>query len=612
VQYKLILIEGIGDSQKERTTGRKKRSMSWLWGKKDDGGTSEIHNDEDNGKDAAIPNNERDDDDVDDDDVSDEYDDMSDNDESSDDSSLDDSSDDDDSLVMNLVESNSTDDDISIIEKPDDFETDSDSDSDDEDGAVSGQASNYAERENPEDEDLNKGNADISTSKSKDTSRKEQHPSKNNSENDDPVTSFWEKQSLLVLAAEHDRVDILKALLKDENEEKETLLNSGIPPLHLAISFGSVNTAQSLLRMGADPSVRPDIKVVLEQRKNQPEDSKVDIPNIHKFDMITAWELAFGNALYEERGTSKRSSGSWSLFGPNASAEIDGEKSMTTLMNKIVKPVDMAPSKREGIRHAFTAEALRSIGSDEVNRLKQLVNSGMPSSIDIGGKDLYGWAIEMGALECEEFLRPVEAAKYNENADQNGENVVDSLDETSAKETDLDKKQSSFVVHRPDAEETIPQLKNRLDELNSLSTALSICLDNLAEEVSVCHGLLLMGGGASALASHVKSLKDLKIQKSIELEDAQLECMDAERELADLVHSSGDVGKEIAGIASTKFLTRGYDLRIGQSETEENIGDDGNSQLKQSVDTEQLNLKAEIAASENKVRKAEASLGCLS
>ena len=53
--------------------------------------------------------------------------------------------------------------------------------------------------------------------------------------------------------------------------------------------------------MGADPSVRPNIDEVLEDRRNQPEDSKVDIPNIRRFEMITAWELAFGNAAYEEK-----------------------------------------------------------------------------------------------------------------------------------------------------------------------------------------------------------------------------------------------------------------------------------------------------------------------
>merc|ERR1712176_1004718 len=89
----------------------------------------------------------------------------------------------------------------------------------------------------------------------------------------------------------------------------------------------------------------------------------------------------------------------------------------------------------------------------------------------------------------------------------------DNLNKLSTEDHEEEKTSSSFVVHRPDSEETIPQLKNRLDELDSLSMALSTCLDNLAEEVSVCHGLLLMGGGASALASHVRSLRALKAQK---------------------------------------------------------------------------------------------------
>jgi hypothetical protein len=489
--------------------------------------------------------------------------------ESSDESSLENTSDsedeDDDSLVVDLIESMSTedetsDDDISINEE---------------------KPSTEAYQDNP----TNKGD-DV--------------------ENDDPVASFWEKQSLLVLAAEHDRVDILKALLKDENEEKETLLNSGIPPLHLAISFGSVNTAQSLLRMGADPSVRPNIDEVLEQRKNQPEDSKVDIPNIQRFEMITAWELAFGNALYEEKVASKKDSAAWSMFGSTTPAESDG----TSSTNQIVKPVDMAPSKREGIRHAFTAEALRSVGSDEVDRLKQLVYSGMPANIDIGGKDLYGWAVEMGALTCEEFLRPVEAAKYDEKEDVGGENQTHSTGSSgpeaseigengdmharSTKHPEVNEKSSSFVVHRPDAEETIPQLKNRLDELDSLAMALSVCLDNLAEEVSVCHGLLLMGGGASALASHVRSLRDLKAQKLSEMEDAQLECLDAERELDDLVQSTDQIGKEIADMANTNFLAGG--------ETGMN-NDDSADDLKEKQENgmQKLNIKAQIAASENKV-----------
>ena len=49
-----------------------------------------------------------------------------------------------------------------------------------------------------------------------------------------------------------------------------------------------------------------------------------------------------------------------------------------------------------------------------------------------------------------------------------------------------------------------------MDELENLAKALSSFLDNLAEEVSVCSGLLLVGSGGAALASHVRSLKTQK------------------------------------------------------------------------------------------------------
>jgi hypothetical protein len=173
--------------------------------------------------------------------------------------------------------------------------------------------------------------------------------------------------------------------------------------------------------MGADPSITPDINKVLKVRKSQPKDSKVDIPNIRRFDSVTAWELAFGNDLYDKQSMSTSTTKSkWSVFGESAAAS---SISVDKTSKRVVKPVDMAPSKREGIRHAFTAEALRSIGSDEVKRLKQLVDSGMPANIELGGKDLYGWAIEMGSPECEEILRPTKAAKYEINDDIDSQSI---------------------------------------------------------------------------------------------------------------------------------------------------------------------------------------------
>ena len=67
-------------------------------------------------------------------------------------------------------------------------------------------------------------------------------------------------------------------------------------------------------------------------------------------------------------------------------------------------PLNIAPSKLEGIRHAFTAEALRAIGSDEVDRLVQLVDAGIDGSVEAGGKNLLGWAQEMEAAACVQML----------------------------------------------------------------------------------------------------------------------------------------------------------------------------------------------------------------
>jgi hypothetical protein len=403
------------------------------------------------------------------------------------------------------------------------------------------------------------------------------------------VTSFWDKQSLLLLAAEHDRVDILKAILNDEKnneEDKNALMNSGIPPLHIAISFGSTNTTQSLLRMGADPSIRPNVAQVKEQQ-NQNSESKVEIQNMNRFDGISAWELAFGNAAYEKVQSKDGSGSSWPLFGSSNEANSNYGES------PIIRPIKMQPSKREGICHAFTAEALRCIGGDEVDRLKELLRSGMPHTIDIGGKDLYGWAVEMGALKSEEVLRPAEAAKYKDDHTEDAP-----LDTANHLPSDA---ASNGLVHRarvlnrsrPGEDESVPQLHNRLDELESLATALSTCLDNLAEEVSVCHGLLLMSGGASALASHVRSLKSLREQKFEQLAQAQVEWHSSDSELADLVLSTGDVGKEIERIAPSNFLEIDKVRPDKNTDTEKMEGPDEDSQ--------RFELRAQIAAIENKV-----------
>jgi hypothetical protein len=272
----------------------------------------------------------------------------------------------------------------------------------------------------------------------------------------------------------------------------------------------------------------------------------------------------------------------------------------------------MAPSKREGIRHAFTAEALRCIGGDEVDRLGQLLDSGMPPSIDVGGKDLYEWAVQLGGLKCEEFLRPVEALKHRssdvlEDIDLSSVSEIEpaaaSMNGTMVDATSATARQrinGGKVIDRPRHEMTVSLLVNRLDELESLAMALSTCLDSLAEEVSVCHGLLLMGGGASALAAHVKSLKTLQAQRREQLEAAQLELENSELELGQAIHVSGSIGEEVAALASSTVLRQ-------QVEVRNHAFEESDSDLKK-----RQHLLAQIAASENKIMKLRASIADLS
>lgn len=395
-------------------------------------------------------------------------------------------------------------------------------------------------------------------------------------DDDDGTTSFEEKQSVLALAAEHDRVDIIQAILgtnnnspnsnnnitpsknddvdmegaaaavsttttntpsnenlevgiattkssdvtdsttSDDDEqrsERDRLLNpinTGIPPLHIAISYGSLGAVSCLLRMGADPSLRPNSNRIQEYYKRQQNNINVDnesttapppmtpIKNISRFDNMSAWELVFGSSNDNNSISSTDQSSRWSF----------------TANNKKTKTIiDLSSTKKDGIRHSFTAEALRCIGSDEVERLHHLLNAGMPSTIELGNKPLYLWAIDLNATQCQELLRPADQKAENDeeiitNIPTNGNVVVDG-------------QRTSAVLDRTNnnnnEECTYQQLRNKYNELESLSIALSSCLENLAEEVSVCSGLLLVGKGASALATHVRSLKSMKDKKYNEL-----------------------------------------------------------------------------------------------
>jgi hypothetical protein len=390
-------------------------------------------------------------------------------------------------------------------------------------------------------------------------------------EEEEALTSMEEKHSLLKLAAEHDRVDILQSILSSSEEsstpeERLSLLNhKQQPPLHIAVSFGSTNATTCLLRLGANPALRPE-----------PSDMKKIVGR-------TAWELAFGTA---EQGAS--SGTGW--FTPK----------------KGIQPVDMAPSKREGIRHAFTAEALRSIGADDVVRLQQLLKSGMPVDTDIGGdKDIAGWCREMGAAQCLKLVEPNDKDDHEEKkADEDAPNAHNTEMDSSVIVTPVKPKNTKEIMPGSPSTPSLhvrrlsaglndaESLRNRLEELETLAMSLSTYLDNLAEEVSVCHGLLLMGNGASALASHVRALRETQDFLRQDLEDRTSVWADADAELD--LYMRRYMIEDDGTLLPESLLLR-------------------SSSLKRQLSTnDPIQLRAQVGASENKIRKLRASIADMS
>ena len=393
-------------------------------------------------------------------------------------------------------------------------------------------------------------------------------------EEEEALTSLEEKHSLLKLAAEHDRVDILQSILSSSEEsstpeERLALLNhKEQPPLHIAVSFGSTNATTCLLRLGANPSLRPE-----------PSDMKKIVGR-------TAWELAFGTP----NGNEDSSSSGW--FTPK----------------KGVPPVDMAPSKREGIRHAFTAEALRSIGADDAARLEQLLASGMPGNTDIGGdKDIAGWCREMGATNCLKLVvkeeSKEESVEEEKKADEGTSTVNEPILDASPPATPITRKNTNDVapgssltpslIRRVSSDmNDVESLHNRLEEFDTLAMSLSTYLDNLAEEVSVCHGLLLMGNGASALASHVRALRETQDFLRNDLQDRTTSWANTEAEL--------------------DFYMRRYMIDDINDVVPDMTLKRTASQTRRWSSNDPMQLKAQLGASENKIRKLRASIADMS
>ena len=151
----------------------------------------------------------------------------------------------------------------------------------------------------------------------------EEEEDEDEDEEDDERPTLEEQRSLLSLAAEHDRVDVIQELLRDATLH-DTLLAGVVhpdvvrggegdddarsfvpPPLHAAVAHGSTNASSCLLRMGADPSVRPAVPSAYltggnnrmpRRRSSSGHSGMEEDGNYRKYHDMSAWELAFGSS----------------------------------------------------------------------------------------------------------------------------------------------------------------------------------------------------------------------------------------------------------------------------------------------------------------------------
>jgi hypothetical protein len=178
-------------------------------------------------------------------------------------------------------------------------------------------------------------------------------------------------------------------------------------------------------------------------------------------------------------------------------------------------------------------------------------------------------------------------------------------------------KEDWLVVH---AQDSMESLKNQVEEMEALSVALSTCLDNLAEEVTVCHGLLLTDTAAGAsLASHVKFLKDLTEERTDALDLYQEKWTHAEQEwllyASRVGHSSHDANGRIDLLPTQAYNTTGSISNDNIHDDEHTTNQKATTQDSSSGQTEEeeeqwkkKELMGQLANKTQKVKKLRASI----
>ena len=383
------------------------------------------------------------------------------------------------------------------------------------------------------------------------------------SDDDDDDDDDTDPYTLLTLACEHDRVDIIQSLLEchpyllslscSSNITSNNLVVPLLPALHIAVANGSVRAVNCFLRLGADPSVVFD----------------------------------YNSSNYCDKSSSDAKYASWQKYHNKTAYDIAFGK----------KAVNLAPGKLEGMRHAFEAEALRAIGSDEVQRVFQLLISGLPKGTVVGDMTLVEWAKTLNGLDCRRLLMIQEVDFYR--CELRLEEVMSlAVDEllSSSVDKDVDEHQeensqprSSGVVH------TSVSIEQVLEENEALAQMLSESLDELTAEVSMSNRFLLAGG--TALLEQVRKLKAKKAQLEIELNHYQCKWIESEEELQYLQRC-------FPNLVNDKNIDN--EEKISKSEKTEGIEVGEEEEKKRRIIGEAL-----LKASQDKVRKLRACISDL-
>jgi len=178
---------------------------------------------------------------------------------------------------------------------------------------------------------------------------------------------------------------------------------------------------------------------------------------------------------------------------------------------------------------------LRAIGSDEVERLAQLLNAGMDSSMEVANKTLVGWAVEMDAKYCcELFYARLKAEGMEEEEEAKSEEEVAITNDEAAAERDsqatkavVEKKVNETAAPQPPTIIQDERLTNlSLSDIQTLTSEnlnliphLTTCQNDLRAETSIYQSILRdveSTGGKGGLSSQsllelVRSLKDQRV-----------------------------------------------------------------------------------------------------